>query len=160
MDQLCSQCGEKLDSVFTTDLTAKTELVEVSLRAFPYRSCTQNHDKIYVYPEFGRDLHDFLYGGAIPRTKKGGGLFGRGDVCARCGARLEWIRMPLLEFRLEPRLRTAPPFELVLRMPAIACSNCVTVQVRASTFGRTVDPFDAILSAFQAAGIEPADMAT
>jgi hypothetical protein len=155
MEERCAQCGGQLDAIFTTDLSAKTELVEVRLGAFPYRSCPQNHDKLYVYPEFGRDLKDFLFGDAIPRTKKGGGLLGRGDVCTRCGARLEWIRMPLLEFRLEPRLRTAPPFELVLRMPAIACANCVTVQVRDSTFGKTVDPLDAILPALEAGGIKP-----
>ena len=155
MEKRCGQCGQALDSVFTTDLTAKTELVEVSLRSFPYLSCAQNHDKFYVYPDFGRDLKDFLYGGAIPRTKKGG-LLGRGDVCTRCGARLTWIRMPLLDFRLEPRLKGAPPFELVLRMPAIACANCVTVQVRESTFGKTIDPLDAILPALEAGGIRPA----
>jgi hypothetical protein len=63
--------------------------------------------------------------------------------------------MPLLDFRLEPKLRDAPPFELVLRMPAVACANCVTVQVLASTFGKTVDPFDAILPALEAGGIRP-----
>ena len=151
---LCRQCGDKLDSIFTTDLYAETELVQARLGAFPYRSCAQNHEKIYVYPDFGSDLREFLYGGAIPRTRKGGRL-GRGAECTRCGARLTWIRMPLLDFRLEPKLRDAPPFELVLRMPAVACANCVTVQVLASTFGKTVDPFDAILPALEAGGIRP-----
>ena len=155
MERRCRQCGEKLDSLFTTDLSAETELVEVKLRGFPYRSCERNHERVYVYPEFGSDLREFLFGGAIPRTKKSGGLLGRGAACARCGVRLAWIRMPLLLFRLEPRLRNSPPFELVLRMPAVACSNCVTVQVLASTFGKTVNPFDAILPALKAGGVTP-----
>jgi hypothetical protein len=154
MERRCADCGEALDSLFTTDLAAKTEKVEVVLGAFPYRSCAQNHEKLYVYPGFSSDLRKFLYGDAIPRTKKGG-MLGRSAVCARCGARLSWIRMPLLEFRLEPRLPNSPPFDLILRMPAVACSNCVTVQVLASTFGTTVDPVEPILAALEAGGISP-----
>jgi hypothetical protein len=41
-------------------------------------------------------------------------------------------------------------------MPAVACANCVTVQVHTATFGRSVDPLNAILPAFEAAGIRPA----
>jgi hypothetical protein len=155
MEKRCTQCGQALDSVFTTSLSAETELVEAKLMGFPYRSCAQNHERAYLYPGFGSDLKDYLFGGAIPRTKRGGGLLGRAETCTRCGARLSWIRMPLLEFRLEPRLGNAPPFELVLRMPAVACANCVTVQVLSSTFGTTVNPLDAILAAFEAGRITP-----
>jgi hypothetical protein len=155
MERNCAQCGKALDSVFTISLSGEAQDVEARLGFFPYRSCEENHERIYIYPEFGSDLRDFLFSDAIPKTKRPGGRLPRGDACARCGARLAWIRTPQLEFRLEPRLRHAPPFELVLRMPAVACSNCVTVQVLASTFGTNVNPLDAILAAIESGGITP-----
>lgn len=154
MDRPCVECGKQLDSVFTTDLSGQADAVEAKLHGFPYRSCAENHERVYMYPEFGSDLEAFLFGGAIPQTRARG-MLGRGEACARCGSRLSWIRTPPLEFRLEPRLRNAPPFDLELRMPAIACANCVTVQVRASTFGKSVNPLEAIRGAFEAGGIRP-----
>jgi hypothetical protein len=153
MAKRCAQCGQER-SISTVDLFAQAQGVDAKLTGFPYRSCSEGHEKVYVYPDFGSDLSEFIFGGAIPKTKKAG-LLGRGESCAGCGARLVWTRTPQLEFRIEPRLRDAPPFELVLRMPAIACANCLTLQVRASTFGKRVNPLDAILAAFQAGGISP-----
>jgi hypothetical protein len=154
MAKRCAQCGQERDSISTVDLFAQAQGVDAELIGFPYRSCSAGHEKTYVYPDFGSDLREFIFGGAIPQTKKAG-LLGRGESCAGCGARLAWIRTPQLEFRVEPRLRDAPPFELVLRMPAIACANCLTLRARASTFGKRVNPLDAILAAFQAGGISP-----
>jgi hypothetical protein len=154
MAKPCAQCGQRLESILTIDLSAEAQGVEAKFVGVPYRSCAEDHERIYVYPDFGSDLREFIFGGAIPQTKKAG-LLGRGESCGRCGARLAWIRTPELEFRVEPRLRDAPPFELVLRMPAIACANCVTVQVRTSTFGNRVNPIGAIDAAFEAGCITP-----
>jgi hypothetical protein len=131
--------------------------LEVQLVGFPYRACAHGHEKTYVYPDFGSELAEFLFGGVDPTTRKAGGLFSRGEACTGCGADLP-VDAPTQEatFRIEPRVGEAPSFELVLRAPAVICGACGTAQIRRSTYGKSVNPLDPLLAAFEAADIRPA----
>jgi hypothetical protein len=62
---LAKQCGqfeEELLKVATMDLSGSAAGLEVQLVGFPYRTCPHEHEKIYVYPDFGSELAEFLFG--------------------------------------------------------------------------------------------------
>jgi hypothetical protein len=153
----CHQCGERLERIATVDLSGQEGGMSVRLVGFPYRTCPQDHERTFVYPDFGSDLYNLLFGGEIPVTAKAGGLFSRRDVCVSCWAGLDSGGLEQEStFRREPRLGEAPPFELYLTSPAVVCPACGTAQIRRSDYGQPgLNPLDALLAAFKTAAIEP-----
>ena len=152
----CGVCGEKRDNVLTLEVDGERAHARVELRAFPYRTCRYGHEKVYVYPDFGSDLNEFIFfGGGIALTKQKRRLLPGPELCSACGTTVPPdAEERAHEFSSEPTLGSAPPFGLRFRLPAVHCPNCGTAQVRKSRL-RAINPMEAFVVAFDSAGIQP-----
>jgi hypothetical protein len=65
----CGICGEEGDNVLTLDVESESAHARVELRAFPYRTCRYGHEKVYVYPDFGSDLNEFIFSAGASRSR-------------------------------------------------------------------------------------------
>jgi hypothetical protein len=152
----CPVCGAEQDLVSTLDLAGQSGDASVELLGFPYRTCRQRHAKAYVYPDFGWDLHGFLfYGPGLTLTRQKRRLLGGPEVCSVCGVKVPRNAVERDHvFASEPKLGSAPPFTLNYTLPAVVCSNCGTPQVRETRL-RAIDPLQACVDAFESADIRP-----
>src|SRR5436190_14493469 len=126
----CRVCGEERDLVLTCSLAGQSEHARVELIAFPYRTCRQEHEKVYVYPDFGSDLHAFLFDGpGLTLTRQKRRLLGGPEVCGICNTTVPRDAVEQNhEFASQPKLGSAPKFTLRYTLPAVVCSKCGTPQ--------------------------------
>jgi hypothetical protein len=152
----CGVCGEERDSIFTCDVVGQSRHARVELVGFPYLTCRHRHEKVYAYPDFGAELHEFVYyGPGLTLTRQERPLFSGPERCRVCEARIPSDAVEQdHEFISEPKLGSAPQFTLRYTLPAVVCPTCGAAQVRISRL-RAIDPSQALVVAFDSAGIRP-----
>jgi hypothetical protein len=152
----CRVCGEERDQVVTCELVGQSDHAYVEMSAFPYRTCRHHHEKVYVYPDFGSDLHEFVFNGpGLPLTCQKRRLLRGPEICRACGYAIPSDAPEHdHDFVSEPKLGSAPAFSLRYTAPAITCARCATPQVRVTQL-RRIDPAEAMAAAFDSVGVRP-----
>ena len=107
----------------------------------------------YAYPDFGSDLIQALHEGLVgPRRR---GLLRSTLVCPSCERSLEGIAVEPVIASTDVDLSRIPTIHIELEMPGMVCPGCDRHLVMIGDRGVESDLSDALIDAFQQAGIAP-----
>jgi ribosomal protein S27AE len=107
----------------------------------------------YAYPDFGSDfIHALLGELAGPRR---GGLLRSKLVCPTCGSSLDGVAIDRVTVAADVGLSRIPPIHLDLDMPGMECPKCGRRLVAIHDNNVESDLSDALIAAFNRAGVAP-----
>ena len=136
----------------TLDLAGESGPARARIRGMPVISGTTGGGYRYASPDFGSDFLEAVIAG-VPEADRTGLPWSRVTRCSNCALPLG-STVNDADFSVSIQLPELPPFEVDIRMPAMTCGHCGTVQTppsRELAFHRT----EALLRAFKAARVEP-----
>lgn len=136
----------------TLDLDGESGPVRARIHGMPVVAREGGDGYRYASPEFGAEFLDAVIRG-IPQAERTGLPWSRVTRCTRCVSSLE---SPTSEanFSVPIRLRALPEFDVEIRMPALTCGQCGTIQMPPSSevdYHRT----EALSEAFKRARVDP-----
>jgi hypothetical protein len=125
--------------------------VSVTLTGMTHR--TAKGERRYPYPDFGSDFIEALHKQLVgPRRR---GLLRSTLVCPSCGSALDAQRDERTAVAVDVALPRIPAIGVALEMPGITCTSCHRSVVRIDDRGVQSDLSDALIVAFDMAGIRP-----
>lgn len=125
--------------------------VSVTLTGLSFRQTSRG--RRYPYPDFGSDFIDALHKQLVgPRRR---GLLRSTPVCAWCEASLDGVARQRVTVVADVALTKIPPIHLDIEMPGLTCSRCGRPMVMIDDRDVASDLSDALIAAFNSAGIAP-----
>ncbi len=107
----------------------------------------------YPYPDFGSDFIEALHKAlAAPRHR---GLVRSTLVCPSCEASLDGIAVGRVNVATPVDLKRIPPIRVEVEMPGMTCPGCALTLVRVDDREVESGLSDALIAAFDAAGVVP-----
>lgn len=107
----------------------------------------------YPYPDFGSEFIEALHRQLVgPRRR---GLIRSSPACPACDRSLEGTPSGVVTVTADVQLRRIPPIRLELEMPGLTCPGCARRLVRIDDRHVQSDLSDALIDAFNRAGIAP-----
>lgn len=112
-----------------------------------------NGGRRYAYPDFGSDFIQALHGQLVgPRRR---GLFRATLLCPSCGRSLDGVLIGQVTVATDVDLRRIPPIHVDVEMPGMVCPSCDRRLVAIDDRNVQSDLSDALIDAFNRAGIAP-----
>lgn len=132
-------------------ISGRSQDVSVTLTGLSFRQTSRG--RRYAYPDFGSDFIDALHKALVgPRRR---GLFRATPVCAWCEASLDGVARQRVKVATDVALAKIPPIHLDIEMPGLTCSRCGRPMVMIDDRDVASDLSDALIAAFNSAGIAP-----
>jgi hypothetical protein len=125
--------------------------VSVTLTGLSFRQTSKG--RRYPYPDFGSDFIEALHKELLAPRRRG--LLRSTLVCPSCGSSLEGSVDQRVAATVNVALRRAPAIRLDVEMPGMTCPGCHRSLVRIDDRAVDSDLSDALIAAFDEAGIKP-----
>ena len=127
----CKECGSETKVTTLGVFRGEEGPVAVIVNGMPALVCAKDH-KRFLYPEFVTRLMDFVadpekVAPQPPAVKRG--LFKRRYHCNECNAELPFTAEKKSERVLDPNLKNAAPFKVVVQVALYKCEGCGREQV-------------------------------
>jgi len=131
-------------------VTGRARDISVTLTGLSYRQTGAG--RRYPYGDFGTGFIETLHK-ALPAPRHRG-VFRR-IVCPSCETSLEGVPGDLVTVATQLEFTRIPPVRVEVTMPGITCPGCMRPLVRIDDRDIASDLSDAVIAAFDAAGISP-----
>jgi hypothetical protein len=125
--------------------------VAVILHGLTYRDTRSG--RRFPYGEFGPDFIEALHRGLV--RPRGGGLFRTRISCPSCDTELDDHQRVPVDAATDVALRRIPPIGVDVTMPGLVCPRCGTRVVCMHDRNVESDLSDALIAAFDSAGVKP-----
>jgi len=133
------------------EVSGRARDISVTLTGLSVRQTTTG--RRYPYPEFGEGFIDALHK-ALPAPRHRG-LLRTSIVCPTCETSLEGLPGAIVTATTQLSFSQIPPVRVEVAMPGITCPGCMAPLVRTDDKALESDLSDALIDAFNSAGIEP-----
>lgn len=151
----CGTCGQRLEIERLPFVEGEDGEYLVQMLDFPVLACPANHERWYVYDDFGPDMIDSLYYKNKNSFTERKGFLRRRDYCARCHRIFDTAEeetKQMLEIPMQ--MKNAHYFVLKVSGPAVTCTACNTRQFR-NVQQRTSVISEALANALSRVSIRP-----
>jgi len=152
--EYCKTCGQKLEIVRIPSIEGQDGEHSVRLLSFPVLTCPANHERWYVYDDFGPDLLESIYDTNKAYFTERKGFFRRRDYCARCHHVFEKLEESRQTVEIPIHMKNGHDFTLEVSGPALTCTVCHSKQIHNVEYRTTVIT-EALANAMQASAIHP-----
>ena len=132
-------------------IDGRSTTVNVTLTGLSFRQTSAG--RRYAYPDFGSDFIDALHKRLVgPRRR---GLIRSRLLCPSCGRSLDGVPTGQVTVATDVDLARIPVIHLDLEMPGMICPGCDRRLVRIDDRNVQSDLSDAVIDAFDRAGMAP-----
>lgn len=150
----CSRCSLPLQMTRISSVEGQEKDYHVRLCNIPVLACPNDHERWYVYEDFGTDLIDAVYTQNKNCFTERKGLIIRRDHCPRCHRNLVALDEITHTVTISIQLKQGHAFTLDIHGPTVSCKACGTMLIR-NVASRTAEVSEALAQAMLTNFIKP-----
>jgi hypothetical protein len=150
----CGTCSLRFEIKRLPSVEGEDGEYHVQMLDFPVLTCPANHERWYLYDDFGPDLIETLYNKNKTFFAERKGFLRHRDYCARCHRIFDTVEETKQTIEIPMQMKNAHHFVLKVSGPALTCTACNTRQFR-DVQQRTSVISEALANALTGASIRP-----